>query len=450
MPGIPESRRPRSRRSVWDLMREVWKQFFGSDIETGYTYIYTWLANQFGHFMIGFAGTLLCSWLVALLWPFVLRPETLQQAAASAVIAVGWLLVWIILKELLYDVASALRDLRFAGRQRDALLADPQRKAHRDRRVIPNSKDLRDVWAALRDYYLTRRRQPPGETAQPEDWFTHDIVRDSEIDGWFYFSGVTTALMMYIAPLLAKTLGWPRLEGALPILTFSVLLVLSIPLSAGWLWGNIAFDKAMLPFVSRFALNSRPPREETRKRVLDFATLREGQPGHLVVIGPPKSGRTTTAVALGVEALLRCSPPREIVVYTTLCKLLDRVAEEQMPLPNYDQQGPPGKRPVWPPEEAQLLIVDDLGALARKETPLLTAEAFQTVLQKNEPLRATCDGKCVIWVVSDDPRRSEDWMNALKTAFKKAGSRVEPRVEDVVLATTIPAEEWRRPMRRTA
>ena len=50
-------------------------------------------------------------------------------------------------------------------------------------------------------------------------------------------------------------------------------------LSKDWLWANIAFDRAQLPFVSRFVLNARPPKEKTRKEALDFATKRGNRPG---------------------------------------------------------------------------------------------------------------------------------------------------------------------------
>jgi hypothetical protein len=83
----------------------------------------------------------------------------------------------------------------------------------------------------------------------------------------------------------------------------------------------------------------------------------------LIIIGPPKSGRTTTAVALGVEALLRAHPPREVVVYTTFCKLLDSMAEEHLEQPTAasldDAKGTAKKEFDWLPEAAELLIVDE-------------------------------------------------------------------------------------------
>jgi hypothetical protein len=420
------------RRGLW---RAVWQQFFGSDIESGYSYIYTWLANQFGHFMIGFAGTIAVAWIFALFLPSLLIKDGVYQPWPVLIIAVLWLLVWVS-KEVGYDIASGLRDLRFAERQRAALLADPPRGVHRDHRFLPNRQDLTEIWATLRQHYVTRRGQNPGKDAPLEDWYRYDLVRDSQMDGWFYLSGILTALTMYLSPGLALRESWPSLIGALPLLTFVLFLLLSARLSEDWLWSNIAFDKAQLLFVRRFALNGRPPDEKTRQLAIDFATSRQGQPGHLVIIGPPKSGRTTTAVALGVEALLRSSPPGNIVVYTTLCKLLDLTTERA----NTDQQGPPGSRPVWPPREAQLLIVDDVGAQGANDFPLVTAEAFKAELQRNRDLRAICDGKWVIWVVGDDPKRSKDWVNTLNTVFQHKGFYIEK----VELLTTIPPHERSR------
>jgi hypothetical protein len=421
------------RRSLLNLGSEVWRQFFGSDIEGGYSYIYTWLANQFGHFMIGFAGTQLCCWLVSWVmnWPFILRPETAAEGKYTFLVGAGWLLFWI-LKELLSDIVSALRDLRLSGRQIEALRLG-KAPPHPHHRVILSGEDLRDLRRTLLDY-LQRTSEP--SKIDPVAWFKQDIVSDSLTDSWFNFAGVVTALAMYFARGLATTLDLPWLAGALPALTFFVLLVLSVPVSAGWLWANIAFDKATLPFVSRFALNSKPPEEEKRECALDFA-LRNERPGHLVIIGPPKSGRTTTAVALAVEAILRSD--RNIVVYTTLCKLLDRISEERQSLPNYGQQGPPGNRPVFSANEAKLVIVDDVGALGAGGEPLLSAQVFEGqlgVLQAKY-----CSGKRMIWVVGDDPSQSQNW----KEAFLKHGPSVE---EPIVMPEPIAHQDRRRPMRR--
>ena len=426
-------------------------QFFGSDIESGYSYIYTWLANKFGHFMIGFAGTILLGWLV--IWLVSLRVPVGNVGYlwhwpwAGIGVAAIWLLLWVF-KEWLLDVASALRNLSFAERQRKELLANPPGKVDRPRYFWPKAEDWKQVRAALWEQYVIRHWRPPAENADVEEWFRYDVVRDSQMDIWFYLAGILTALAMYAAPELAKMWGEPTFTGLVPLLTFAAVLVASVLLSQDWLWANIAFDRAQLPFVARFALNSRPPEKQTRTDALTFATKSDSAPGHLLIIGPPKSGRTTTAVALGVEALLQALPPRDVVVYTTLCKLLDRVAEEQIAFSARDQSGPPGERPVWPPKDAELLIVDDVGAQGAKRA-LLSPAAFKTELLNNKLLRQMCDGKRVIWVVGDDPRRSKQWIAALKTAFEK-DSPVPHLVPPVKLRAPIPHEERLRPSQKVA
>jgi hypothetical protein len=117
-----ESKDTPDHRSLGDLWSEVKGQITGSDIESGYSYLYTWLTNQFGHFMIGFAGTILFGWLLMgglglafsgvdyrWFWPW-----------AGIAVAVVWFVIWLF-KEWMVDVASALRDLHFAQRQRRAL-----------------------------------------------------------------------------------------------------------------------------------------------------------------------------------------------------------------------------------------------------------------------------------------------------------------------------------------
>jgi hypothetical protein len=427
MASIDDARRRRLNRGNKELVKEVTAQFTGSDLEVGYTFVYVWLCNQFGHFMLGFAGTLALSWLVTLPFPHALAGTGVWSSLwPAALVGLAWLLIWIG-KEVLLDVADGLGNLRIARSQRDAAHKNlPPPPAIRAGRFSRDS--LRDVWRVLQDYY--GMRVPTDE----EDWFRHDIVRDSAIDCWFYFAGTTTAIAALTGPGIAAGLGWPWLAAALPIATMLVTFLLSISRSRDWLWEKVAFDKADLPFVGRFALNSRPVEPEMRQRALGFA-LDQHQPGHLVLIGPPKSGRTTTAVSLGVEALLRADV--DTVVYTTLCKLLDRVAEQQPAA--QEPQGPPGDRPMWPPENAQLLIVDDVGAQGG-QAPVVTAAAFGAELRANAHLRQVFQNKRVIWVIGDNPARAEAWENAIAGALGTTA-----RVASVVPGVkTIPLAERRR------
>jgi MFS family permease len=293
-----ESTDTRDHRSLGDLWSEVGNQVTGSDIESGYSYVYTWLANQFGHFMIGFAGTILFGWLVIFaataLAPISGVDYQWRWPWAGVVVALAWFVLWV-LKEWLLDVAKALRDVHFAKGQREDLANNKPIKAERPKHVWPY---WAKVLATLRNYYITQHKPK-----SPVEWFEFDVVRDSQMDMSCYLLGMLTALAMYFAPRLATMAETPPLTGWIPLLVLFVVLIGLAHLSKEWLWANIVFDRAQLPFVSRFVLITRPYDKDTRARALKFATART-DPGHLVIIGPPKSGRTTTAVALGVEALL--------------------------------------------------------------------------------------------------------------------------------------------------
>ena len=470
----PDYWHTRNKRTFRELREAVGNQISGSDIESGYSYVYTWLANQFGHFMIGFAGTILMGWLfVGVVGLFNGADYFWGWPWAGTGVAVGWFVIWV-LKEWLLDVASGLRDLHYAERQQQALLGNAPGAGKRPDYTWPRLSDLKDVLATVREQYFTRY-QP----ATPAEQFKYNLVRDSEMDIWCYLAGVLTALAMYLAPELATKWGTPALTAWIPLITLVAVLTglayLSqdwlatkwgapaltgwIPLltlvavlggltylSQEWLWANVAFDKSQLPFVSCFVLNARPPEEKIRENALAFATRTEkgsedNRPGHLVIIGPPKSGRTTTAVALGMEALTETLPPREVVVYTTLAKLLDRVAHDIM-------EPAPEKRDRWPPETSELLIVDDVGAQGANGA-LLSPAQFEAELRTNDPLREICDSKRVIWVVGDDPGQSQKWTAAIRTAFTH-GSVVPRVLPPIELRAPIPRAERRRSSQKRA
>jgi hypothetical protein len=75
-------------------------------------------------------------------------------------------------------------------------------------------------------------------------------------------------------------------------------------------------------------------------------------------------------------------------------------------------------RSSWPPKEADLLIIDDVGAEPHTGSPLLTPSAFETQLA-SDILHEMCEGKRVIWVVGHDPNESRHWVNALVATFER-------------------------------
>ena len=75
------------------------------------------------------------------------------------------------------DVASALRDLHFAECQRQALHDNEPSKGKPPEYIFPKASDWKNVFAALRERYITRHKR-----RSAEDWFKYDVVRDSEMD----------------------------------------------------------------------------------------------------------------------------------------------------------------------------------------------------------------------------------------------------------------------------
>jgi hypothetical protein len=102
---------------------------------------------------------------------------------------------------------------------------------------------------------------------------------------------------------------------------------------------------------------------------------------------------------------------------------------------------------VWPPQEARLLIIDDIGAQAHDGRSLLSPAAFAHELRSNEAVLKMCRGKRVMWVVSDDPRKAADWIEAIADAFRLSS----PTEVELVQPNRIIGYAARlRPLRRAA
>jgi hypothetical protein len=56
--------KPLSAKEIWQQVLEDW---FSKEVQTGYTYSYIWMANQMGHFTLGFLFTFILCWAVILI-----------------------------------------------------------------------------------------------------------------------------------------------------------------------------------------------------------------------------------------------------------------------------------------------------------------------------------------------------------------------------------------------
>ncbi len=90
--------------SCKQLFYQAVSDWFGKEVQTGYTVTYVWMANQFGHFGLGFLFTFIIVWIVK-----SVNPE-IGPVSHLLWIPFSQLLFWII-KET-YDYFDALKEIR--------------------------------------------------------------------------------------------------------------------------------------------------------------------------------------------------------------------------------------------------------------------------------------------------------------------------------------------------
>lgn len=88
--------------SFVQVIRQAVSDWFGKEVQTGYTVTYIWMANQFGHFTLGFLFSFLAFWLVELFGGSLAHPWGWLLA-----VPVGLFLFWSA-KEI-YDYQQAVR-----------------------------------------------------------------------------------------------------------------------------------------------------------------------------------------------------------------------------------------------------------------------------------------------------------------------------------------------------
>ncbi|MFC3231172.1 ATP-binding protein [Marinibaculum pumilum] len=334
---------------------------FGSDVYVSYSHEYAWQANQFGHVLIGLAATFAFGWLLS---------DYLLAFAAVAILY--------FLKELI-----------------DALIAI---------RLAPGV------------FPVDRR----------------EILLDGLVDFGFVLAGGALAWAADPASMLADlTTAAPAEAGArreladwLFILFLVLLLAFFMTVRRPCLAAKRAFDKSNLPqlvrlstFPQNFADDDWPA---LAAEIAAFASgSGSGTADQLVISGPPDSGRSTLAKAIGGDA----SACLRKVRYITASRLVEkrRIGFEHPSAP---------KQP-WQLGEAGLVIVDDLpvafleaASPAKAVSRLIDVADGETIFE--QPLRS--DGEAgaapaalrplpgIVWVV-DDAAAARRLLDGLQARF---------------------------------
>lgn len=85
------------------ILRQAVSDWFGKEVQTGYTYSYIWMANQFGHFNLGFLFTFFIIWIADFFSPFKPYGWYIAVPVSQFVLWVG--------KEI-YDYREAVKEAK--------------------------------------------------------------------------------------------------------------------------------------------------------------------------------------------------------------------------------------------------------------------------------------------------------------------------------------------------
>ena len=277
---VPADRQVRI--SVGQLYKQAKADLWAKEVQTGYTVTYAWMANQLGHFALGFAPLIL---ILAVLGDWA--GSWLSATWTSAVAGIAMLL-WI------------------------------------------SRKEFGDFQAAKRD--AARSGQFP---------FNGKDVRDDALTAVFF-----VAVGLAVGATAAVSHDWK----AVPM--FAVGVAIACPIARFWLSRKQCFQRANLPTMYRLANYPRkivsPDPAHATDAIADFVSLRGGW-RHLLITGPPQSGKSTLASAIGTEHTFSLGKAR----YYTAFEFLETA--DLPPEPETD-----AARQQWPWRECNIVILDDV------------------------------------------------------------------------------------------
>ncbi|MCY3872703.1 MAG: hypothetical protein OXF88_00240 [Rhodobacteraceae bacterium] len=310
---------------------------FGSDVYTHYTAVYTWNSNQMAHAMMGFAGTML----------FI--------HAATRLGLEFWYGAFFYVLPLLKDITDVVADLSVRTHQ------FKMKAAHR-----------REIWL------------------------------DALTDNFFWTAGLMLAL--FVMAMSCEDRPWWSC-----LIILAVFLIFTIGIFVAKRHFNEQkkqFDVSGLPYYFRLprysgklSANSNNDSSERKpiEEVENFVYEDRARASHLLIYGPPRSFKTTLAVAIGSGLTVR----RRAVRYLSKSRLI----EECAPATPADRST---AVPI-PPHKADVVIVDDL------DKP----DGLQDIL----PALAN---KSTVWVVSSSSRTQiDEWMNRIGSGLSDPPIQIE-------------------------
>ncbi len=282
--------------TLHDIGCQVKRDLFGKDVQDTPTVTYSWIGDQFGHFALGFEITFALSWIFVLLG---------WDHMPTILWVPGAILIGFALKEL---------------------------------------SDYVTAWSKAK----TAKSDFPFDQAE--------LLWNMATAVLYIGLGVAVA-----APAVVLSQRWDadRPLAWVPLMILVPVGVVGAAVAVWWLRRKITFQQAGLPMMYRLAIfpNYLGQGADLKANV-DFIDelIKPDMPAgrHLVIAGPPLAGKSSLATGVGTEFAFN----EGIARYTTLIKLLqaEPVNNPQSQIPTEFQDG----RILWPWEDADLLIVDDV------------------------------------------------------------------------------------------
>lgn len=350
------------------VVRQLYKDWFGKDVQETPTVSYVWTADQFGHFGLGFTITYLFSWIARWVYGDAGVPEWAFLACGGANF-----LLWLV-------------------------------------------KEVLDYFRELKNYNAAhvRNGQPiPGVAQFP---FNSREIWWNVITALIYFAtGIIVATAALYNPLWA-------------IVATGLVFVMTLGVGYWWVRRKIVFQQAGLPYLYRVA--NFPNRIDVigGTAAADAVAVLERfctpQPDahtdpteHLILTGPAGAGKSSLAAATGTEHAFQMGIGR----YITLAKLLEFEEARQVrgavvqskayqggTLTNPRDQEFFDGRILWPWDRSPLLIIDDVDDAFGLDSPGAAADPDRG-LRVIESIRQKIPGVLervqeiprVIWVISN-------------------------------------------------
>lgn len=267
--------------SVKFTLKEYGTQFkndlWCKEAVTGYTYSYTWMANQLGHFALGYVPALLI---------------------ISVVHAIFCASYWFAFIALFPSVLMFFKELSDVNNEKKLFKIS--------KGAIP--LDIKNVWL----------------NALTATWFT--------------FVGSVIASTTYLSILAGANFVW------LPIVSLVIMGIPSLFIGLYWISKKICFQRSNLPFMYRLSYFPHNKVDNIDK-ILSFLN---GETNKITIVGPPRSGKTDLAVAIGTEL----AATKQKVRYGDIFEFLeDKGLDERINIHV--------ARLLWSWEESDVWIIDD-------------------------------------------------------------------------------------------